>query len=254
MQWKNISYILALGTTLLCLWSTVGPSAPTAPMAQARRAPSRDILFPVRSAVPPARTLEQAFPGRLRGGDSSVPETSSSSKCRITFIQPHIVVDDQGYVCARNSRSATSNGCCPAGSDRHTCGVCEKNGCCREYEHCVSCCMSPGEKPKKGRGTTVWDKCRDQCRTSATSIAGGNRYRSDFRHCHGHAGGGSSSGNSCVKWRQTGLCGQGSREPHNDRDCDVTIPDGDSGYCECGHGHVQFGCKHKPHQCEQVCA
>merc|ERR1711865_375017 len=117
MQWKNISYILALGTTLLCLWFTVGPSAPTAPMAQARRAPSRDILFPVRSAVPPARTLEQAFPGRLRGGDSSVPETSSSSKCR----------------------------------------------------------------------------------TSATSIAGGNRYRSDFRHCHGHAGGGSSSGKSRAK-------------------------------------------------------
>ena len=42
---------------------------------------------------------------------------------------------------------------------------------------------------------------------------------------------------NCVAWRQTAGCyPSGARETQNDRDCEVDIPTGISGYCECEDG------------------
>ena len=38
----------------------------------------------------------------------------------------------------------------------------------------------------------------------------------------------------CVSWRQTGGCvPNGPREPQHDKPCNVDIPGGASGYCQC---------------------
>mgnify|MGYP006142520799 FL=1 len=50
---------------------------------------------------------------------------------------------------------------------------------------------------------------------------------------------------NCVAWRNTADClPTGAREPVYDRDCDVNIPQGYSGYCECEDGSraMQRGC------------
>ena len=42
---------------------------------------------------------------------------------------------------------------------------------------------------------------------------------------------------ACLSWRQTGSCKwDGTREPINDRSCNVVIESGWSGYCECSPG------------------
>lgn len=59
----------------------------------------------------------------------------------------------------------------------------------------------------------------------------------------------------CVAWRQTGMSlASGAREPSNDRGCDVLIPAGFSGFCECGNRTVPFDTGHAPFTCAAVCA
>ena len=67
----------------------------------------------------------------------------------------------------------------------------------------------------------------------------------------------------CQGWRNTGGCSEhGPNEHVNDRTCTQTVPQGDSGYCECSHivdGHpVAFnkggvGCGHTTFNCSAVC-
>lgn len=63
-------------------------------------------------------------------------------------------------------------------------------------------------------------------------------------------------GMSCTKWRQTGKCDpEGPHEPNADKNCDVVIMDGNSGYCECENNRKvhKVGCSHKPFTCEDAC-
>ena len=63
----------------------------------------------------------------------------------------------------------------------------------------------------------------------------------------------------CLGWRQTGDCRpDGPREPYNDRDCNVVIERGNSGYCECAGGkrHGARTCASydaKLVRCDKVC-
>ena len=67
----------------------------------------------------------------------------------------------------------------------------------------------------------------------------------------------------CEGWRNTGGCSEhGPNEHDNDLTCTQTVPQGDSGYCECTHivdGHpVAFnkggvGCGHTTFNCSAVC-
>lgn len=64
----------------------------------------------------------------------------------------------------------------------------------------------------------------------------------------------------CSKWRQTKDCiGSGERVPSDDKDCDTTIPDGWSGYCDCfdsdsgSEVKFEFDCGHKALTCQFVC-
>ena len=62
-------------------------------------------------------------------------------------------------------------------------------------------------------------------------------------------------GAACVGWRQTGGCtAAGSREPDNDKACDVEIEAGSSGYCECaGGGRLNADCDHPQGTCVDAC-
>eukprot|EP00658_Telonema_sp_P-2_P059675 TRINITY_DN48824_c0_g1_i1.p3 TRINITY_DN48824_c0_g1~~TRINITY_DN48824_c0_g1_i1.p3 ORF type:complete len:128 (-),score=18.57 TRINITY_DN48824_c0_g1_i1:308-691(-) len=116
-----------------------------------------------------------------------------------------------------------------------------------------------------GRGVTVFERCVDRCRTSSKSIAGGNRYGSDIRHCYGAkqvqregkqkpARRGARRGQGCIMWRQTGACGEGSREPENDLLCNAVVGNGMSGYCECDSDKFNVGCTHAAFKCDDKCA
>lgn len=64
----------------------------------------------------------------------------------------------------------------------------------------------------------------------------------------------------CSKWRQTKDCiGSGERASQDDKECDVVIADGWSGYCDCfdtesnNEVRYEFDCGHKPLRCNYVC-
>lgn len=59
----------------------------------------------------------------------------------------------------------------------------------------------------------------------------------------------------CVGWRQTrGCTAEGAREPGGDAGCDVVIPAGRSGFCECSGGNrVGHGCGHTELTCRLEC-
>jgi len=63
------------------------------------------------------------------------------------------------------------------------------------------------------------------------------------------------TGAGCLAWRQTGGCSAtGRREPNNDKDCQIQIQPGASGYCEC-EGGVTNGadCGHPQLSCALAC-
>merc|ERR550514_1809738 len=60
----------------------------------------------------------------------------------------------------------------------------------------------------------------------------------------------------CVKWRKTLNCNpSGPRDPVQDKDCTVTIPGTEAGFCECeGYVHTAASpCGHGPINCEVEC-
>jgi protein kinase C substrate 80K-H len=64
----------------------------------------------------------------------------------------------------------------------------------------------------------------------------------------------------CTKWRQTGECkGNGPRIPEEDKECDVVIQGGASGFCECVDVRTGLDveypvdCGHKPLTCQRMC-
>lgn len=132
----------------------------------------------------------QHFRGRAEA-DTQVPETDVGGKrCRSAFIRPHLVVDDEGYVCDRKSGfDRRASQCCVARTpaNKHTCRECDADsGCCREYEHCVSCCLEASNQATLQPGD-VWEQCVDRCRTGSKTIEGvWNGYRTDLKHCYGN--------------------------------------------------------------------
>lgn len=218
-------------------------------------------------AFPAARGLSQSPPSRMRGNESP-SDAGSQGKCRAAWFRPYLIADDRGYVCSRDDWSGSPDQCCPGGAERHVCDKCDlSSGCCREFEWCVSCCLSPNAPTIRGRGVTKWVRCLDKCRTSSKSIKGGNRYASPIHHCMGKTSNAVSSHgrgeprrpapvqtDSCVMWRQTGGCGKGAREPSNDLTCSTWISDGLSGFCECRSGaKFKVGCNHQAFTCNDKC-
>lgn len=66
--------------------------------------------------------------------------------CRNSVQGKILLVDDEGYVCARNK--LLSNGCCDPDENvvQYSCDTCnEMEGCCAIYEKCVSCCLNPNK-------------------------------------------------------------------------------------------------------------
>lgn len=97
----------------------------------------------------------------------------------------HLSVDDLGNICEINH--IRRNGCCDEKYilKRFHCNVCNKNGCCAEYEDCVSCCLHPKNENnlrnilkhplkhfkqimKKLRNQ--FELCLAKCRTSSESV------------------------------------------------------------------------------------
>lgn len=94
-------------------------------------------------------------------------------------------------------------GCCNAafsGTNRYSCDTCDSStSCCRIYEQCVSCCMSPRARPFRRDHATqnselihlhIDDRdsfalCQAVCRTGGTSVEHENAYRHPRHHCYG---------------------------------------------------------------------
>ena len=57
------------------------------------------------------------------------------------------ITDDRGVVCPRDTFDYAT-GCCTTG-ELHSCASCaDDDKCCAQYEHCVSCCLRPENKPE----------------------------------------------------------------------------------------------------------
>ncbi|EIE18996.1 hypothetical protein COCSUDRAFT_31544 [Coccomyxa subellipsoidea C-169] len=110
------------------------------------------------------------------------------------------VADSQGMLCSRQSLRP-DNGCCSAG-DKYSCATCNMHdSCCADYEHCVSCCQDPQhglpdlstvhrapDRPETGLWPSVFEYCRNKCRTSSKSTVHENAYLSPFHHCFSSSG------------------------------------------------------------------
>lgn len=67
---------------------------------------------------------------------------------------------------------------------------------------------------------------------------------------------GSTKAARCIGWRQTKGCTPfGKLEPEHHRTCDDIVPQGVSGFCECGGGYrgPGVGCSHPPFTCADGC-
>jgi hypothetical protein len=62
-------------------------------------------------------------------------------------------------------------------------------------------------------------------------------------------------GQACRGFRRTGGCSpDGIREVSGDLDCQATIPNLMSGFCDCVDGRIGVGCTHSERTCADVCA
>lgn len=68
---------------------------------------------------------------------------SRPDRCRNSIQGKLLIVDDEGYVCSRSK--LLTNGCCKLDeqSVQYNCDTCNEDGCCSDYERCVSCCLNP---------------------------------------------------------------------------------------------------------------
>ena len=97
----------------------------------------------------------------------------------------HLSVDDLGNICEINH--IRNSGCCDEKYilQRFHCNICNRDGCCVEYEDCVSCCLHPSNENelrnilkhpfnyfkqivKKLRNQ--FELCLAKCRTSSESV------------------------------------------------------------------------------------
>jgi len=122
--------------------------------------------------------------------------------CRNSVQGKVLIADDRGYVCARRD-ILSSTGCCNpkgASSHRYACNECNSlSGCCKLYEHCISCCMDPKKKPylmsvlndaNTSKNILLlsvndhFELCLAKCRTSSHSVQHENVYiNPGLKHC-----------------------------------------------------------------------
>eukprot|EP01147_Barroeca_monosierra_P004900 gene4900-6903_t len=118
--------------------------------------------------------------------------TLHNETCKHSSFDGELMVDDLGIVCS--IANAEGSGCCygPDFPQEH---------CCRIFEFCVSCCLSPDNirlreevfrnlsEPLKRVLSLVSDQfeyCEAKCRTSSQSVHHENKFRdSSRRHCFG---------------------------------------------------------------------
>eukprot|EP00879_Flechtneria_rotunda_P017049 GHRR01017856.1.p1 GENE.GHRR01017856.1~~GHRR01017856.1.p1 ORF type:complete len:301 (+),score=83.81 GHRR01017856.1:437-1339(+) len=114
---------------------------------------------------------------------------------------PLYLADDRGKVCSAKDLDY-STGCCTTGQ-QHYCDMCNKaDSCCEVYEHCVSCCMAPENKPEERRKETskapnnkqsgfwadTFQYCLAICRTHGRSTSHENAYIGPRHHCFSKLG------------------------------------------------------------------
>eukprot|EP00878_Enallax_costatus_P017950 GHUV01018875.1.p1 GENE.GHUV01018875.1~~GHUV01018875.1.p1 ORF type:complete len:299 (+),score=72.19 GHUV01018875.1:565-1461(+) len=111
------------------------------------------------------------------------------------------MTDDKGKICPAGDLDWTT-GCCSAG-EQHSCSKCnELDSCCDSFEHCVSCCMNPKNKPEERRKETFkapnnkesgfwadnFEYCLAACRTHGRSTSHENAYIGARHHCFSKLG------------------------------------------------------------------
>jgi len=134
-------------------------------------------------------------------GDGAGNKTAVPANCRNSVQGKILIADDKGFICNRQDVMAT--GCCNPNSTsavRYACGEChESTGCCKVYEHCISCCMDPKKKPVLMNVlneasalknilllsvTDHFELCLAKCRTSSRSVQHENVYINPVdKHC-----------------------------------------------------------------------
>jgi len=123
---------------------------------------------------------------------------------------------------------------------------------CTEHHKCVSWRQTGGCNPKGKREPKGDRRCQNEVPKDASGYCecgGGVRVRSvgcghETFKCDKECA--MQERYKCVGWRQTGDCSaNGPRESEKDRDCDLEVDPGSSGYCECGAGRLikRSGCK-----------
>lgn len=109
----------------------------------------------------PARTPSLAGVWGAAGWRSPPPAAAARrtarNRRRLLTAVPHsrppllhrwYIADDRGMVCPREAFDYAT-GCC-SGGERHVCASCQQGDkCCAQFEHCVSCCLSPENEPEK---------------------------------------------------------------------------------------------------------
>lgn len=162
------------------------------------------------------RKLSQPFSWHESGDDESEAEaaageaetdgggnkTAVPATCRNSVQGKILIADDKGFICHRQDVMAT--GCCNPNSTtavRYACGECQEvTGCCKVYEHCISCCMDPKKKPvlmnvldEASRLKNIlllsvadhFELCLAKCRTSSRSVQHENVYINPVdKHCY----------------------------------------------------------------------
>ncbi|XP_071179838.1 SREBP regulating gene protein-like [Mytilus edulis] len=122
--------------------------------------------------------------------------------CRNSVQGKLIIVDERGYIC--NRTELDNRGCCDVTLQhisKHRCDKCSSNGCCEQFEFCVSCCLNPEKKTLLTRVleearqlgdrslASVGDQfelCLAKCRTSSQSVQHENSYRNPkAKYCYG---------------------------------------------------------------------
>ena len=109
-------------------------------------------------------------------------QSGGRGACLFTHSSSTHLTDSKGAVCSR--RSQTASMCCPPSSPKYSCSGCLQDGCCREYERCVSCCMRPKPYDNK-RPEQRFTDCVRVCRSDSSSLIHENAYRSSRHHCYG---------------------------------------------------------------------
>ncbi|CAH8291834.1 unnamed protein product [Schistosoma turkestanicum] len=146
------------------------------------------------------KTIEhKSFPSEPLHFDIKV--SSLNVTCRRTKQSPILVADELGYLC--NYFNLLTNSCCSSenSTQRFVCHSCKFNHCCSIYEHCVSCCLNPINKPLWDKvvqnvssnnkrylqlATDAFEFCIAVCRTSSQTVLHENRYRnSEENFCFG---------------------------------------------------------------------